>query len=145
MRNRKIAFVLLLTALAVLWPGRNSMPQPLIPKEKIPKEIRGDVREMIENLYHPNPQWRIGAASVLGQMGVHAAPAVPFLVAILSDNAALGYATPGKEAAESLVKIGDPAVEAVIGVFQDTDTPGGCGRRRRRFWGGSRTRVPWGR
>jgi len=125
LRTIRLPFALLLAALVFLGAGWESLAQPPIPKEKIPKEISGDVRELIEKLYSPDPWVRKAGASRLGKKGEQAASAVPFLIGTLSDNTIAGFTTPGKEAAEALVKIGDPAVEGLIGIFGDTGVPGG--------------------
>ncbi len=106
-------------AYAVLSPGWFGDAQPLVPKANISKDLPADMRGLIEQLDSPNPWWRAGAASRLGNMGERAAPAVPYLVGMLGDNAATGSSTPGKDAAAALVKIGEPAVETVAGVFRD--------------------------
>lgn len=95
----------------------------------LPKiEADPDVLEQIEKLRALGPLDRGNGALSLKQMGSRAAPAVPFLTAILGDNRPLELTrdlgtegkkwatktTPGELAMEALIAIGDSAIEGLI-------------------------------
>ena len=89
--------------------------QPNIPKENIPADIPTEVREQIERLYSSDPVGRGDAAYDLGEMGEKAAPAIPFLIEVLKDEASYvrGYA------AEALGWIGgECALEPLIAALK---------------------------
>jgi len=96
--------------------GLAGYAQPNIPKENISSDIPADVRKEIEGLYSSDPGKRVRAAINLGEMGEWAAPGIPYLVGMLGDTSQAklrdgGSTTPGKAAAEALLKIGKPAIE----------------------------------
>ncbi|MFQ5976389.1 MAG: HEAT repeat domain-containing protein, partial [Candidatus Hydrothermarchaeales archaeon] len=115
-----------------------------ISKEKIPSDIPSDVREKIKKLYSLDARERAYGAYHLGKEGAKAAPAIPFLIGILGDDASLAWSwdalvypfrghdlgkptSPGEEAAnaleEILEKIKDPrAVEPLIAALKDEDS-----------------------
>lgn len=115
------AGILLATCLTIPSIG---YPQPAISKEAIPSHIPKDIRGQIEQLYSPYAEERTTAIIKLGEMGEQAAPAVPFLVSLLSDFAAIesqrrvprigATNLVRNEAIGALVKIGTPAVEPLI-------------------------------
>ncbi len=93
----------------------------------IPENITNSLRQRIENLYSYDALKRGRAAYELGQLGSRAAPAIPYLMDILHDDARLEWrysitglddqrspTTPGMEAAKALGAIGDAAVEPLI-------------------------------
>ena len=95
----------------------------------LPKELR----VQIIRLHSREPLERASAAGHLGNMGVGAAAAVPYLVRLLADNTPTqlsrylggGYyssteTTPGEEASRALAEIGDPASNALLFALQDT-------------------------
>ncbi len=98
-----------------------------IPKEHIPSDIPRDVRKEIEALYSLSSVKRARAVISLGEMGVRARPAIPFLIGMLADNSRIReefkdkFALPGDEAVKALVKIGKPAVEPLILAIEDKD------------------------
>ena len=119
-----LAFVCLLSVLA--------SAQPKIPKDQIPDEVPSEVKEQIQRLYSSDAVERGRAAHHLGKMRTKAAPAIPFLIDILGDEAKLrwqsrwqgvdipGRATsPGREAAKALGKIGEQAAEPLIVTLKD--------------------------
>lgn len=119
---------LFLTILHLVGTAPRGYPEPSIPKDRIPPDVAFALREEIENLYAREPADRIHAASRLGEMGEKAAAAVPFLVAILGDSAAVetdqGQVepnSPGKEAAVSLVRIGKFSVKPLILALQEEE------------------------
>lgn len=111
--------------------GRLSYAQPNIPREKIPSDIPSDVREQFEKLYSSDPVERALSALNLGSMGKEAAPAIPFLMGMLGDDAVFIWTprgsrfgeqtSPGLEAAKALVKIGEPSVQPLIAALKDKD------------------------
>lgn len=105
--------------------------QPKNPKNKIPADVPYDIKERIERLYSQDSLVRALAASELGHMCDKSAPAIQFLIGILSDNTSFknelimgpaffvldvmnGLNTPGKHAARALIKIGIPSVGPLI-------------------------------
>jgi HEAT repeat protein len=128
----------LLAAIAISAWGSVGHAQPTIPKQQIPPDIPAEVKQRIEGLYSSDPQQRASAAMGLVGRPEEVAPAIPFLIAMLHDNAVLhdeaelqrlsmisSYArvfsfpnTPGEQAAETLARIagrpGKPVVDALI-------------------------------
>ncbi len=111
--------------------------QPNIAMERIPLNIPTDIKKQIEKLYSKDPLDRFDALGTLGKFGGRAAPAIPFLATILHDNIQVrtgsGIIFPGQElpltsttigweAAKTLVKIGKPAVEALITALRHEDS-----------------------
>ncbi len=119
------AFLVFIRMVAIGFIG---YAQPNIARENIPAHIPAPVRQQIERLYSPIPGERADAAIRLGQMGEPAVPAISFLVGMLGDNTrfvskAGDMATsPGVEAAGALVRIGRPAVEALVAVLGGEDS-----------------------
>lgn len=104
--------------------------QPNIPKEKIPADIHEDVKKEIERLYSSSSVERGKAARKLrGFRSGALKPAMPFLLGMLHDGANLkiiidgnipiANTSPGKEAAKTLGKIGEPAVEPLIAALKN--------------------------
>ena len=60
--------------------------RPRADKATVPKEVRGNVRRLIEWLYSNDPDTRAAAAGDLGELGRKASPAVSFLIDIVADN-----------------------------------------------------------
>jgi len=128
----------LLAAIAISAWGSVGRAQPTIPKQQIPPDIPAEVKQRIEGLYSSDPQQRATAAMGLLDTPAQVAPAIPFLIAMLHDNAVLhddaeltrlslgsSYArvfsfpnTPGEQAAETLARIagrpGKPMVDALV-------------------------------
>jgi HEAT repeat protein len=106
--------------------------QPNIPKENIPRSIPSDLRFQIEKLYSVDPIERAYAARSLGERGKLALPAIPFLIAILHDNASLKYGiatsvtltSPGAEAADALAKMGKEVVAPLINALKNENVYG---------------------
>ena len=127
-----------LVAIAVLAWGSVGHAQPTIPKQQIPPDIPAEVKQRIERLYSSDAKQRARAAMGLLGGPEEVAPAIPFLIAMLHDDAVLhddaelqrlsmvsSYArvfsfpnTPGEQAAETLARIagrpGRPMVDALI-------------------------------
>ena len=105
--------------------------QPSILKDSIPKNISPDFRAKIEKLHSKRAPERAGAARYIGKMGKKAAPAIPFLIALLGDTSSLVvrdtyhgvdlYSTsPGKEAARALGSIEVKGiVEPLVAALKD--------------------------
>ncbi len=100
-----------------------SYAQPKIPMGNIPKDISFEVKQEIKKLYSQDALERAEAAIHLGDMGSKASAAVPFLMAMLDDNAPIEWEyvdiprsaiaaykpfTPGEDAKGALVKIAAP-------------------------------------
>lgn len=101
--------------------------QPKISKESIQINILPEVRNQIERLYQQDPEERAKAARILGEMGSHAGPAVPFLINMLEDEypvlsingiKTMESTTPAKEAAVALWRIGKPSAEPLSKAFR---------------------------
>lgn len=101
-----------------------------IEKLKVPRRFKDDLLR----LYHDDPVERAWGAYQLSKQGAAAAPAVPYLVHLLSDDTEVlmsryiggGFhssdaTTPADEAARTLAKIGIPAVDALIARLKDPD------------------------
>ena len=106
-------YILAVTAaLAVGGPATGR--QPDIPKERIPEDMPAAVRGHVERLYSWRPDERIGAIRALGAMGEAAAPATPFLVALIATS----EPNTRHAARAAMVQIGRPAVEPTIIALQ---------------------------
>jgi HEAT repeat protein len=122
------AILALLVILHILGIEKTAYLQPNTARGNIPSHIPAQLRQQIERLYSRVPVERADAAVRLGQMGEKAVPAIPFLVGMLGDSTqsvseAGDVATsPGVEAASALVRIGRPAVEALVAVLMDEDS-----------------------
>jgi len=82
---RRIKIVLFLLVLAIVIDTGLGYAQPKIPKDKILSNIPPEVREQVEKLYSQSSAERTEAIEKLGGMGEKAAPAIPFLIAMLAD------------------------------------------------------------
>lgn len=116
--------------LSVMGTVGTGYAQPNISREDIPADAPADVRQQIERLYSPDPLERAFAARALGQMKTQAAPAIPFLMGMLDDEArprlpleAVAYPGPiGLRAARALGRIGEPALPSLMkAVLNDED------------------------
>jgi len=138
----------LLVLLGLLIVGRAACAQPSIPKERIPADLPAEVRQNIEGLYSADAQQRARAARRLVGQPHETAPAIPFLIAMLHDNAVLhskaelmrldmisSYSrvfsypnTPGEHAAETLARIGRrevrPMLDALLVPLKARDSAG---------------------
>jgi HEAT repeat protein len=98
------------------------------------QNIPEDVANQIKNLQSKKPYKRVKAANALGDMGYRAAPAVPYLIKALGDtkkgkslgNKMLSVVFLGGSgrsvstaARNSLVRIGAPSVDPLIGALKD--------------------------
>jgi len=138
---KKVKTILtLLVAISVMGIGL-CYAKPKIHKDDITADIPPDVKREIEGLYPKDPSVRADSIVRLGQMGVQAVPAIPFLIDMLGDrdkwrsidlrsSVAKGKeevfkvlfstsGTVGETAAEALAKIGKPAVEPLIATALD--------------------------
>ena len=94
-----------------------------------PPDAPADVRQQIERLHSPDPEERAEAIGELARMKERANPAIPFLVAMLGDDAVLPFRLPassytswfpstpqtiGEWAAIAFRNIGEPAVEPLM-------------------------------
>ncbi len=121
-------------------PGRTEVARSgvieLTQARHAPSATPGTVAEKIRELGAGDPVKVAGAAYWLGEEGVKAKPAITQLASVLGDNRPVdpaqyrkitaGHAdttTPGQEAATALVKIGDPAIEALIHVLKTSPNP----------------------
>lgn len=99
-------------------------------------DVATDVMKQTKKLQSKNPYTRVRAANALGDMGYRAAPAVPFLIEALGDTEVgkslgekmFGFLLFGSggcgvstAAMNSLVRIGSPAVNPLIGALRHPD------------------------
>jgi HEAT repeat protein len=162
-RRRRILMTLggLAVVLVLGWWGTSeliySRHLPPAVKERMPGHwgvpwgLRADVRAAIDDLYSGHTSIRIDAANRLGNLGPDAAPAVPYLVALLADDPqpqapsstppslidrildslcpakpqaadeAFYLSPPCDPAAYSLIDIGEPAEDPCIAALKDPD------------------------
>jgi len=73
-------------AVICLFVNVSGFARPDIPRDKIPKDISGDLRAAIEALYVDDYTSRVKAARRLKGMGPAALPALPFLVGVFGDE-----------------------------------------------------------
>jgi len=107
-----------LAAAALLGRGEAS---PTIPQERIPPETPPDVRRPLEQLYSRDPVTRGYGAFALGRMGDRADVAVPFLLAMLDDDARLEWET--RDADPTNAK--EEARKRILGFYKDKETSPG--------------------
>jgi HEAT repeat protein len=104
--------------------------QPAIPFDKANSDLPENLKKIIVKLYSPNPIKRYDAATELERLGPRAAPAVPFLAAMLADNAGLiwkvgqvntisGRTSPGQRAACALASLGPDGVKALAKALEN--------------------------
>lgn len=104
--------------------------QPAIPFDKANSDLPKNIKQIIFKLYSPNPIKRYDAATELERLGPRAAPAVPFLAAMLADHAGLvwkvgqvntisGGTSPGERAACALASLGPGGVKALAKALED--------------------------
>ncbi len=110
-----------------------TLAQPTIPREQIPPDSLQKVVDEIKHLYSDDPGVRGEAASSLGSMGDTAQVAIPHLLAMFHDDSVeLGYLNPfgsmwdrsdcpAKRAALALAKIGGPAVDSLLSLYNSGD------------------------
>jgi len=114
---------ILCAAICLAGAALSAYGQTTVPKEKVPADIPDELRESIEELYSQKPEERVAAIESLAVLGEKAAPAIPFLVGLLKDQAwtpnpsGPGRTTSARKAAEALGKIGDQAVPALASVL----------------------------
>jgi len=130
-------------SLAVLLFASMAGAKPTIPEGDIPENIDPAVLHEIRGLYAQDPKTRGYAAYELVKLGSRAAPAVPFLVAMLGDSAVLGAewltekripsehsifrrerrqrTSPGRLAADTLGKIGRSGLGLLLKALANGD------------------------
>ncbi len=127
MSKRILGVMMACALLAAVAAGSAQLTQG----KRAPSATAGAVAEKVRELGATDPVKVAGAAYWLGEEGVKDKAAITQLAAVLGDNRSVnpaqyrkstpGHAdttTPGQEAATALVKIGDPAVEALIHVLK---------------------------
>ncbi len=91
--------------------------KPKIPINQIPSDLDQEVKKQIRRLYSWDYMKRYDACEKLGKMGEKSIPAIPFLIDELEDYSnwsILNKRPPRYAAREALIRIGKPAVEALI-------------------------------
>jgi len=126
-----IRIICTLSALVVAFSAANLLseaiadhPKPNLPKDQIPNNIPADVKDAILQLYAADAVKRGAAAHRLGELGQKSA--LPYLIGLLHDGTGLKWqrpgsldytrTSPGREAAESIAKIGGE--QATAGVVE---------------------------
>jgi HEAT repeat protein len=98
-------------------------------RSDIPRNLPPELKALIEQTFSPEPKTRAGAATQLGKMGEQAAPAIPFLIRLLSDSASISkhdYVSVSSAAREALAAIGPSVVEPLLASLRESS-----GQRRR--------------
>lgn len=123
MKSRKIILFLWISCF-FCFGGFAEIQGGEFPQSVIPSEAADDVQQAIKGLFSPEPGIRAASAFKLGEMGDRAVPAIPSLIGLL-DDAAEGRmpdrsepTSSASEARKALVKIGRPAVVALIGALK---------------------------
>jgi hypothetical protein len=121
----------LLGLLIAVWLAGTCLGQPTIPKDQIPVDAPAVVRAEIEKRYSASGDERGWACTRIEQMGEKAAPAIPFLAALLGDTALhREWIDPqgpymdhpvGSLAAAALARIGKPAAETLLAALRSPD------------------------
>jgi len=126
----KIGLILIALITIIVTGIGPGVAQPLTPRESIPADISPEVRKQIDRLRSQDAIERAYAADSLKKMGEKAAPAIPFLIAILDDfrtlqwNAPSGAITsPSIEATEALAGMGTLSLEPLLGVLRNVHWP----------------------
>lgn len=132
------AVLALLAAICLVTQGMEASAQTTVPREKIPSNVRGNVKKEIEALYLSDLNKRTDAVKRLGKMGEKAAPAIPFLIGLLhhgwpermtiTSSDTVGGRTfttsitvlivEAKVASNALAKIGKPAIEPLAAALK---------------------------
>jgi HEAT repeat protein len=134
---------LLATLVLGVLGGAAARGKPTLPESSIPRDVPKDVGDQLVKLYSPDGPTRGYAAIKLARMGDRASPAVPFLVAMLGDDARLKIeerdrelpsgarehwiyklereerTSPGREAAKALALIGESHLGLLHEALQD--------------------------
>jgi HEAT repeat protein len=111
--SRKILFLILIAGISLFDQFRNAFSsRSSIPKMKAARDIRG----LIRLLSHKDPDIQYEAAGALGDIGDPRA-VDPLITALKNDE----FSGVRWKAAESLSRIGPPAVDALIGALQHSD------------------------
>ena len=134
MRTISLGASVFVLMVSVIVPCGRAFAQPTIPKTKISADLPAGLRETILKLYSPSPLERGKAIRVLAP-NRDADPkgrlAIPFLAAMLSDNADSGLKRyyrrstvfpVGDAASEALAWFGRPSVKPLIQVFENGKT-----------------------
>jgi hypothetical protein len=109
----------------------------VVRKMRMPKRIHkrgltGAVGQQVRALYSASATLRAEAAYRLGQMGQEAVPCIPYLMGLLGDDAPCypdvipdieAGTFPGIEAAKALGRIGEPAIQPLVGALVRSQCP----------------------
>lgn len=115
--NRARIPVLLWSVLTLAFTGSAlARPAPIIPIDAVPENMPADIRKLVLRLYGPDDSDCMQAVQALRAMGPTAAPAAPFLAAILHDE--VRHGATAWQAVDALIAIGKPSVEPVLIMFQ---------------------------
>jgi len=111
--SRKILFFILIAEISLFDQIRNAFSsRNSIPKMKSARDVKG----LIRLLSHKDPDIQYEAAGALGDIGDPRA-VEPLITALKNDE----FSGVRWKAAESLARIGPPAVDALIGALQHSD------------------------
>ena len=95
--------------------GASAYPLPKIPREQIPADMAPEIRRHVEALYSNDDRECQAGARALGEMGPAAAPAAPFLAALIYGHKTCP--TPNL-AAGALIRIGKQSVGPTLMAMQ---------------------------
>jgi HEAT repeat protein len=138
MARRRTGFLLTL-ALAAVVPIVAARAQTTRPAADIPPDMPAEVKRHVEQLHSPDVYTRTKAIWALGRLKAKAAPAAPFLVEMLSDDAEYTPSVPDpgpsrqmlsplhivvhRDAAKALEEIGNPAMPALRKAAKEAQMP----------------------
>ena len=138
-RRSLLAFAVFLTLL-----GAGAQAQPTLPRDQA-APVPGELRAFVDRLYSPDPKERAEAACQIGRQHAKAASAIPILLSMLSDDAAVSAleckmspwlrralaaspdaqrwseTSPAREAAEALGDIGNASVPGLLQSLAHSD------------------------
>ena len=111
--------ILLITLAFFGVASKGPVPATALTKADIPADLSPEVKRLVEKTFSGDPTERRRSAERLGEMGDRAAPAVPFLIRLLRDNAYTEGGDPLRISAQvALKKIGEPAVAPCLAVLK---------------------------
>ena len=139
MKYRNVLFALAALGLS----AASARAQVEVREEQLPAGLSAGVRQEVLALSSNDAARRARAACALGEAGAEAAPAIPYLVALMSDGTPLAPSalcknaepfedepwqpdfeqvyepSPGEAATQALVALGAPASEPLLGALKD--------------------------
>ena len=119
---KKLRYIIVLVFACVICASAYAKPKISI--KQIPLHADAEVKTQIRRLYSWSYAKRYDACKKLGEMGEKAIPAIPFLIEELQDYSnwsILNKRPPRYAAREALIRIGKPAVPALLDTLKHKD------------------------